>query len=137
MLKKSLLIIIIVLLLVFLAACGGGKVIEVTATAKPTLDPSSPAGRGKMLFSTYCEICHAVDEDTVLVGLGPSLFGVSSRAASRVEGMDTEAYLTQSILYPNDYIIEGYEPQIMEQNFEAALTTEDVNHLIAYLLTLK
>ncbi len=133
MLKKLLLTTITGLLLVFLAACGGGETPEVAA--KPTLDPSSPAGRGKMLFSTYCAICHSVDEGTILVG--PSLFEVASRAASRVEDMDAETYLAWSILYPNDYVVEGYEPETMQQNFAATMTSEEVDNLVAYLLTLK
>ena len=121
------------LLLVSLLGCSGGdSTIKVT---EATLDPNSAAGLGKFLFSTHCAACHAVDEGTILVG--PSLAGIGSAAASRIENMDAETYLSRSILFPDNFIADGYVVGAMQQNFASILTSEDVNNLVAYLLTLK
>ncbi len=121
------------LLLLFLAACGGAE--PAATIVPPTLDPNSPAGRGKVLFSTHCATCHTVEEGTDLVG--PSLAGIGSAAAGRVEDMDAEFYLSRSILYPDDFVVEGYEAGTMQQNFAATLTSEEVDNLVAYLLMLQ
>ncbi len=121
------------LLLVSLSACGGGE--STVIAEKATLDPNSAAGRGKTLFSTHCATCHAVDEGTVLVG--PSLAGVGSAAATRVNDLDAETYLNRSILYPDDFVVEGYDAGTMQQNFASNLTSEEVDNLVAYLIILK
>ncbi|MCP4422275.1 MAG: cytochrome c [Chloroflexi bacterium] len=121
------------LLLVFLIACGGED--SVVTVEEATLDPNSAAGHGKTLFSTYCAICHSVDEGTVLVG--PSLAGISSAAAIRVNDLDAATYLNRSILYPDNFVVEGYEVGTMQQNFASILTSEEVDDLVAYLITLR
>ena len=113
-----------------LAACGQTK-----APQTPTLDPASDAGRGQTLFRTHCASCHAAIGDSVVVG--PSLAGVATRAAQRVPGLSAEEYLSHSIIYPNDYIVPGYESTPMQQNFATTLTFEEVDYLVAYLLTLR
>ncbi len=119
--------------MVSLIACGGED--PVVTVEEATLDPNSAAGHGKALFSTYCAICHSVDEGTVLVG--PSLAGISSAAATRVNDLDAETYLNRSILYPDNFVAEGYEAGTMQQNFASILTSEEVDDLVAYLITLK
>lgn len=114
-----------------LAACGGGKESD---ASEPQLDPNTDAGRGQALFKTFCSTCHAVRGDRVVVG--PSLDGVARRAATRIPGFTAEAYLEDSILNPDHYIVEGYVPGSMQQNFDRQLTSEEVNYLVAYLLTL-
>lgn len=114
----------------FLSACSQPEIAR-----PPTLDPQTDAGRGEMLFRANCATCHTVIGDTVVVG--PSLAGVATRAAERVADLSAEDYLSNSILYPNDFIVPGYENSAMQQNFATMLTSEDVDYLIAYLLTLK
>ena len=51
-------------------------------------------------------------------------------------GLDARAYLRESILYPKDYVVEGYK-DLMPGNFSQILEDEQVEALIAYLLILK
>lgn len=85
-----------------------------------------------------CVTCHYVDQPGRLIG--PSLQGVSERAATRVEGQSAVEYLRNSILHPNDYLVEDetgeYPPSLMPQTYADVLTEQEVNDLIAYLLTL-
>ena len=113
-----------------LAACG-----PAAPTPPPTLDPNSLAGRGLVLFRADCAACHALEPEVVIVG--PSLAGVADRAGQRVAGLTAEAYLHDSILNPDDYVVAGFAPGTMRQDFATALTSDEVEALVAFLLTLK
>ncbi len=98
--------------------------------------------QGERLFServvgvnTGCHICHSLQPNTVIVG--PSLAGIATRAASRVPGMSAEEYIRQSILQPNAYVVPGFPAGVMPSNFSELLTAEQLDDLIAFLLTLK
>ncbi len=82
-----------------------------------------------------CRICHSLEPGKRLVG--PSLAGVATRAATRVPGMSAEEYLRQSILEPDAYVVEGYPAGQMVPNLGEVLTDEQVNDLVAFLMTLK
>lgn len=83
-----------------------------------------------------CRSCHAIETDEEAV-IGPGLAGIATKAASRVPRQSAEEYLRLSIVAPNDYIVEGYEAGIMPRNYEAALTGEQIDDMVAYLMTLK
>jgi hypothetical protein len=82
-----------------------------------------------------CSLCHSLNPDEVLIG--PSLAGVATRATDRVPGMSAEAYLNQSILEPDAYIVEGFPAGQMLPDLGEKLRPEQINHLVAFLLTLK
>lgn len=127
--RRSLVLFLLMMGLV-LSACGGDD-----ENKEPTLDPNSPEGRGAAIFRANCATCHDVKGDRVIIG--PALKGVATRAETRVEGLVPEDYLRQSIVHPNDYIVEGFSADAMPQNFGRDLTSEEINDLITYLLTLK
>ena len=129
--RATCMIFFLLLLALSLAACGSGKESD---ASEPLLDPNTDAGRGQALFKTFCATCHAVRGDRVVVG--PSLDGVARRAATRIPGFTAAQYLEDSIIYPDHYVVEGYVPGSMQQNFDRQLTLEEVNYLVAYLLTL-
>ncbi|HHC09595.1 MAG TPA: hydrogenase iron-sulfur subunit [Actinobacteria bacterium] len=102
---------------------------------------SSSAARGKALFfettlgqNSGCRVCHSLRPDKVVVG--PSLHGVATRAATRVPGMTAEEYLRESIVDPGAYVVEGF-PDVMLRNFEEILTEDEIDDLVAFLLTLE
>lgn len=82
-----------------------------------------------------CRICHSLEKDEVIIG--PSFYGIADRAGERIPGMTAEEYLRQSILEPNAFILPGYPAGQMIQNFGQILTEEQIQDLIAFLLTLK
>lgn len=105
------------------------------------LSGGDPA-RGRQLYNetalgtnASCRICHSLRPDVVVVG--PSFAGVASRAATRVPGMTAEEYLRQSILDPDAYIVEGFPSGTAPPNFAELLTEEQVDDLVAFLLTFK
>jgi len=81
-----------------------------------------------------CSACHSTLPETVIVG--PSLAGLPGRAVERIEGLTVEEYLRQSILDPGAYIVEGYN-DLMPRTFGEVYDREQIDSLIAYLLTLE
>ncbi|MCP4426313.1 MAG: hydrogenase iron-sulfur subunit [Chloroflexi bacterium] len=82
-----------------------------------------------------CRICHSLDKDVVLVG--PSFYGIATRAAGRVPGMTAEEYLYQSIIDPNAYVVEEFPAGQMVPNLGEILTQEQIEDLIAFLMTME
>ena len=78
-----------------------------------------------------CTTCHSLDGT---VGLGPSLQGISERAATRIAGLGVEEYIRQSILETNAYIVEGFPESLMPVNFSETLSAEELDAVIAFLM---
>ena len=119
---------ILIAILPILAACGSGS----PASPAPELDPL--AVQGRQIFTQNCAACHALSADTIIVG--PSLAGVAGRAGSRMAGLDARQYLERSILKPDAYVVKGFS-DVMPKDFGKKLTSEELNALVAFLLTLK
>ncbi len=82
-----------------------------------------------------CRVCHSLEKDERVVG--PSFYGIATRAETRIPGMSAEEYLRQSILDPDAYVVEGYPAGQMLKTFGEILTEEQIQDLIAFLLTMK
>jgi len=82
-----------------------------------------------------CRICHSLEKDEVIIG--PSFYGIASRAGARIPGMTAEEYLRQSIIEPNAFIVSGFPEGQMIQNFGQILNDEQIADLIAFLMTLE
>jgi cytochrome c2 len=82
-----------------------------------------------------CRICHSLEKGERIIG--PSFYGIADRARERVPGMTAEEYLRQSILEPNAFVVPGYPEGQMLQTFGDILTEEQIQDLIAFLMTLE
>jgi len=87
------------------------------------LDPDSD------LFS--CAECHSLDGSD---SIGPTFQGIGERAGQRVAGLSAEEYLRESIVDPQAYVVEGFFFR-MPGVIGPLLTEEDINNLIAFMLT--
>ena len=103
--------------------------------------PTSEAALGREIFEgagmsgqAGCQICHSVEPDRVLVG--PSLAGIGDVAATRLPGQSAAEYLRTSILDPDAYVVEGYRSGQMLPIYDELLTSEEIDAVVAYLLTL-
>lgn len=115
----------------------GGETVDTSTTANANTLPTDPVERGKYWFShppAVCSTCHSLEPDVVVVG--PSLVGVATRAETRVEGMTAEQYLRDSIINPGDFVVPGF-PDAMQRNLGDKLSADQINDIIAFLLTLK
>lgn len=97
--------------------------------------------RGRDIFfassigqSAGCRVCHSIKPGERKVG--PSLAGVATRAATRVPGLSAEEYIRQSIEDPGAYVVEGF-PNAMLPDMAEKLSDQDMDDLIAFLMTLK
>lgn len=110
----------------------------------------SAVERGRALFNGAgaCAGCHSVVSGVPLVG--PSLSGIARRGAERVSAADYQgsatdarAYLRESILSPDAYVVPGATyaapggGSLMPPGLAAALGDRQVEDLIDYLMTLE
>ncbi len=116
-----------------------------TATPLPTPEPipTFPADQiedGREIFENgvsgapACMTCHLLGGK---VGLGPSLEGLREIAGLRVPGLNGVEYVRQSIMTPNAYIVPSYNANYMFQNYSTVLSDEQINSLVAYVLSLE
>lgn len=126
-----------------------------TAPPSPTAEPptvaaASPIDRlvasrdpqnGKLLFETFqeaanyaCSTCHSADSEEKLVG--PSLLNIKETALTRVAGQGAAEYLYNSIINPDEYLVEGYDAELMPENWTDIYSNIEIFDIVAYLLTL-
>lgn len=79
-----------------------------------------------------CSACHSIT--TNAAGIGPSLRGIAAVAGGRVGGLDAREYLRQSIIEPSAYIVSGYQPGVMYSGYGDALSENEIEALVAYIL---
>lgn len=120
----------------------------VNATLPPTANAGDPVGdpaRGQALFNEVqpsigfaCANCHDPTSEARIVG--PGLKGVKARAEARVQGEGGAVFMLRlSIVNPNAYIAPGdppFQPNVMPQVYSQIFTKDQINDLIAYLVTL-
>ncbi len=104
----------------------------------------NPVQRGKAMFEMSmigenkapgCIVCHSLEAGKTLVG--PSLAGIATYAETAVPGMSAEEFLRQAILEPDQHQMEGYPAGVMYQEYGQDLSQEDIEALVAFMLTLK
>lgn len=113
------------------------------STPFPTAEPGDPV-RGEALFlqpvigtsnAVGCISCHSLQEDIILVG--PPIAGIGSRAGDMVSGQTAEEYLRLAIVDPNAYMVPGYQSGSMYLNYGQELSPQEIEDLIAFMLTLE
>ena len=121
-------------------------------TAEPTAETvSSPIDRlvavrdpenGKLLFEAFqeaanyaCATCHSADSEEKLVG--PGLLNIKDRAPTRIVGQSAAEYLYNSIINPDEHLVEGYEAELMPKNWTDIYSNIEIFDIVAYLLTLE
>ena len=133
--RFALLVIASILFSTLLVACGGEK-----SGGSTSGDPD----RGEALYhqttigpnaAPGCATCHSLEPGKTLVG--PSHAGIATKAASVVPGKSAEDYLRESIVTPDAHVTEGFTSGVMYQNYGKDLTEQEINDLVAFLMTLK
>ncbi len=95
-----------------------------------------PAELGEKLYKGKgCNACHSVDGSVVI---GPSFKGLYERTGELEDGASYRAdenYIRQSILEPQEQIVEGFQPVM--PSFKGILSDAEITAIIAYMKTLK
>lgn len=79
-----------------------------------------------------CVTCHVLSETDM--SIGTRLSQIREEAPTRIEGMSAAEYIYESIIEPNAYVVEGYQPSLMYQEYGTGLTSEEIDALVAYIL---
>jgi len=94
-----------------------------------------------------CAACHSIVPGVNIVG--PTLAGISATAAARIKSpdyrgkaRDAEGYIRESILDPNAHVLTGptYAAggrSLMPADYGQSLKPEQIDQIVAYLLTLR
>lgn len=85
----------------------------------------------EMPHDLSCSSCHSLDG---VDGRSPSLLGISEVAADRIQGLSDIEYLRQSLSDPLSFVA-GEWASTMPYQYGEILTDEQVNNLVAFLLT--
>lgn len=141
----------ILMLMLFTVACGNitgaSASFSGEATFPPTAKPSTVlAGsieEGRAIFNgekkipgfVPCSTCHYVKPHRY-PRLGPDLAGLGKRAGTRVPGLSAEEYIYESIRLPDEYVVEGFPASTMNQAYDDRLSDEEIDDIVAYLLSL-
>lgn len=152
----------VVLVIFFLVGCGGSAptIVSEAPAATPTPEPATATPtsavdlleerdleRGREIHETGggvigvedrhgCSKCHSLDGSVQSPPpvAAPSFQDISKRAGERVPGLSAVEYLRQSIVDPSAYMVEGFG-DYMPKGFRFLLSEEDVDALVAFLLT--
>ena len=115
---------------------------EPTPTEEPVQAPTGDADNGKILFNEIspltglsCAICHNVAVPEQIIG--PSMLNIKDVAGTRVDGLSAIEYVHESIVNPNEYVVEGFVAGVMPQNWSDAFDESQIDDIIAYLWTLE
>ena len=119
-------------------------------TSRATGEAGDPVSHGRRVFDRAgCGACHALEPGASQVG--PSLAGVARRAEERVastdyagQAQDAAGYVRESILRPSAHIA-GPAPRhatpqgvsYMPATYDSTLDPQELDALVAYLLTLQ
>ena len=141
---RAWLITMLVLTGVFVS-CGSEEATTTTSTAPSTT--TAPAAtdlvsKGRDIYSTtgLCTTCHANANIPATGTLGPDHTHIATEAMGRLGGMSLEEYLRQSIVDPSAALTPEWEGSegLMEATITPLnLTSQDVDALVAFLLTQK
>lgn len=94
--------------------------------------PKGNADAGQKLYTSQgCIGCHSLEKDKRLVG--PSLYGIWGRAATRKPNMGGPEYIYESIVAPNAFVVASYQSGLMPQTFARTLKAQDVADILAWL----
>jgi nitric oxide reductase subunit C len=118
--------------------------------ARPVTSDKSPIALGQALFRSVapaCGACHSVAPNVNMAG--PSLAGIGENAKARIasadykgQAKDAAGYIRESIEHPSAYLVPGpmYSTDgqsFMPPTYAKDLTPEQIDQLVAYLVTLK
>jgi cytochrome c oxidase subunit 2 len=84
-----------------------------------------------------CLACHSTDGSQLV---GPTWQGVYGSEETLADGTTVtvdDEYIRESIVDPNTKLVEGFQPNIMPQNFGETFSDSDIEAITAYIKSLQ
>jgi mono/diheme cytochrome c family protein len=100
---------------------------ETTGTTTTEQPPGSSAAGRAVFTSAGCGACHTFAPAGTSGSVGPDL-------DEALQGKDAE-FIRQSIVDPNAEITQGYSAGVMPQNFGQELSPQQLDDLVAFLMS--
>jgi nitric oxide reductase subunit C len=129
---------------------GTAPTTAVAGPEKPSAPSNDPVARGQTLFNAPTAGCFACHSTAAGVNLaGPTLAGIGTRAEATLKdaaykgaAKDAAGYIRESIVNPHAYLVPGATygaggRSFMPDQYDKTLKPEQVDELVAYLVTLK
>jgi mono/diheme cytochrome c family protein len=99
--------------------------------------PSMPLGPepGRQIYNAAgCGSCHALSEVGTSANAGPQLNDIAIAARSRVPGVPPEQYIREAIVDPDKYLVPGFRPGVMPDDYGRRLRPAEVDALTDWLM---
>ncbi len=110
-------------------------------TPAPTSTPRPVEGEDAedIILNSGCGSCHKIGDIGEGHKVGPDLSNIGAIAAMRIPGMSAEAYIRESIVDPNAYIVPDCPngpclASIMPRDYTSRLSQGQIDLMIVYLL---
>ena len=108
---------------------------ELSFTGEVSAEELVAAGEDLYAGAGGCTACHGLGTraPNLLTAEGGA-GAIGSRCGERVQGMDCKQYLYESMVQPQEYVVDGYNPIMPDQS--RTLSQAQIWAIIAYLQTL-
>lgn len=107
---------------------------------EPPAPPPSKAAKASdavaALRKFQCDVCHALPKFPIEEGEqrpGPDLRGIWKSAGHRVDGMDAKSFISESILFPNKRLAQGFGPDLMPSDYGEQMLVAELQMIVEYL----
>jgi hypothetical protein len=101
--------------------------------------PQDLAVLGEEIANTkgLCFTCHTVGQGGSAGLRFPDLSGIATRAETRMDGKDALQYMAHSIYFPDDFVVDGFNPGMPKiHKPPIGLTDDEILTVLAYLQSL-
>lgn len=118
-----------------LAGCGGGGDRDRAAPTRtqPETTAEGEAPDGATVFAENgCGSCHTFSAAGSAATVGPNLDETLERDA-RAAGKPLPDFVRESIVDPDAFVAQGFQPGVMPQTFDESLDERDLDALVKFL----
>lgn len=106
--------------------------------ASQTGESADPVERGAKVAQLFaCTSCHSQDGSALIGPTWKGLFGNEIKLADGSTVTANDEYLYESITNPNAKIHDGFQPNLMPQNFSTTMSEKQILDVIEYIKSLK
>lgn len=96
---------------------------------------TDPIELGYRIYAKNCSSCHSAGNERIQGPGFQGLYGKNREFSNGPAVVANDEYIKNSILYPGKQVVKGYDNKM--NSWQGILSDKDIDHVIAYLKTLK